>query len=182
MATRAAILVLRARLRALRGRLEVLAQAVAEAQEEMGGEEMHCLMEQVDKTAMDSLGWVKGAAAAVRRAAAAEAPAGEVRAALTDAQHELDELRAKEPCRLRGRALRGLLKNLADARDRLPKEREDYPRRVGRWARRAIRQVRSAAAALEAVDDAVADCWRELANAADPAGKRVKVKTITVVE
>ena len=182
MAMRAAILALRARLRTLRGRLEALAKAVADALEDLRGEQMHCLMEQVDKTAMDALGWVKGAAHAVRPAAAAELPPTEVRSALTQAQHELDELRNKEPCRLRGRALRGLLKNLADARDRLPKEPDDYPRRVGRWAKKAIRQVRSAAVALEAVDEAVADCWRELAGAAEPAGKRVKVKTITVVE
>jgi hypothetical protein len=170
MPLRDAILELRTRLRALRGGLERL----AELTEGVGGGGVHVLVEQVDKSAVDALGWVKAAAKAVHRAAGASPDA--VRTALTDAQHALDQLRRKEPRRLRGR---GLAADLDDLCSRHGRAREAGLRQLGGWARDTGPAVRAVCAAHRAADAAMAACWRALAC---PPGGRVEVRRVTVVE
>src|SRR5262245_41250625 len=101
MSLRGAILELWDRLKVLRTRLEALTELTTG----VGGGCVHHLVEQVDKSAVDALGWAKEATKAIRRAAKPRAGLGAIRRHLTDAQHALDRLRQKEPRRLRGRAL-----------------------------------------------------------------------------
>lgn len=172
MPLRDAILEFRDRVKTLRGRLEALAALT----EGVGGGSVHSLVEQVDKAAVDALGWAKAAAKAARRAARRGAGSEAVRLALMDAQHALDQLRRKEPRRLRGR---GLGVDLSDLCGRHERAREAGLRRLGGWARETIPLVQQVCAAYRAVEAAMAACWRELAS--QPGG-RLKVKTVTVVE
>jgi hypothetical protein len=172
MPLRVAVLGLRDRAKVLEARLTALAGQT----ERIGGGSVHTLVEQVDKSAVDALGWVKRVRVAARRAARPGTDEEAIRTALTAAQHGLDELRRKEPRRLRGRALTA---DLADLCDRHEKARETGLRRLGAWAREVVPLVRAANAAARAADAAMADCWRELASRP---GGRVRVRTVTIVE
>jgi hypothetical protein len=172
MSLRDAVHELRDRAKVLESRLA----ALSELTEGIGGGSVHALVDQVDKAAVDALGWVKKVRAAARRAAGAGANGEATRVALADAQHGLDQLRRKEPRRLRGRTL-GL--DLADLHGRHERSREPGLRRMGAWARDAGTLVRAAGAAARAADGAMAACWRELATRP---GGRVKVKTVTIVD
>jgi hypothetical protein len=172
MPLRDAILELRDRLMTLRVRLKALIALTQQA----GGGSVHSLIEQVDKAAVDAQGWARAASRAVRRAAEPGARSEAIRLALTDAQHALDQLRRKEPRRLRGR---GLATDLDDLCGRHEQARDAGLKRLGLWAKDTKPSVRAVCAAHRAVEAAMATCWRELASGL--AG-RVKVKTVTVVE
>jgi hypothetical protein len=172
MSLRVAVLELRNRAKVLEARLE----ALAEHTERIGGGSVHTLVEQVDKSVVDALGWLKRVRAANRRAIKPGAGAETIRAALADAQQGLDQLRRKEPRRLRGRALAG---DLADLCGRHERARDAGMRRLVSWARETGPLVRSVNAAARAADAAMAACWRELASRP---GGRVRVQTVTVVE
>src|SRR5262245_3444896 len=101
MSLREAVLALRDRTRVLEARLTTL----TEQTQAIGGGSLYTLVEQVDKAAVDALGWIKKVRAAVKRAAKAGDQPELVRSALAEAQQGLDQLRRKEPRRLRGRAL-----------------------------------------------------------------------------
>lgn len=172
MSLRDAVHALRDRAKVLEARLT----ALSEQTEGIGGGNVHTLVEQVDKAAVDALGWVKKVRAAAKRAAKPGADVEVIRAALAEAQTALNQLRRKEPRRLRGRAL-GL--DLTDLCGRHERAREPGLRRLGSWARDTGPLVRAACAAARATDEAMAACWRELATRP---GGRLKVKTVTVVE
>ena len=140
MALREAVTALRERAKVLEARLVALARAT----DEIGGGGVHAVVEQVDKATVDARGWVKRVKRAAKRAARDGAGTDEVRAALADAQKGLDELRRKEPRRLRGRALASDLKDLHERHGRV---KDAGPRRVGTWAREAGVLVRAVAAA-----------------------------------
>jgi hypothetical protein len=172
MSLRDAVVDFRERAKVLEARLKALSRHA----EKVGGGSVHALVEQVDKAAVDALGWVKKVRAAVNRAVKAGANVEVVRAALVDAQARLDKLRVREPRRLRGRAL---VFDLADLQSRHEGARELEKRRLGAWAQETSRLVRAAGAAASAADEAMAACWRELATRP---GGRVRVKTVTIVD
>jgi hypothetical protein len=172
MPLRVALIEFRERAKVLEARLTALARQT----ERIGGGSVHTLVEQVDKSAVDALGWVKRVRAAARRAARPGAGDEAVRTALAAAQYGLDELRRKEPRRLRGRALAA---DLADLSDRHERARDAGMRRLGAWAREVCPLVRAANAAARAADESIAACWRALAS--QPGG-RVRVRTVTIVD
>ena len=170
MGVRMSVLELRRRVAELQARLEALSDRAQRA----GGGDVHKLVDRVDGSAVEALGWVRAARKAVRQAAARGVPAGAVRDALTEAQHHLDQLRRKEPRRLRGRLLAGEVDDLYRR-----SKRESGLKGVGPWAEDTLGLLRGVREALRRVDAAVAACWREVA-ADGP--RRVTVRTETVVE
>jgi hypothetical protein len=171
MTLKAALLELRGRTKVLQVRLKVLAESAQRA----GGGTVHHLVEQVDKSAVDALGWVQAARKAIRHATRRGATRSDVRHALTEAQAAWTQLRRKEPRRLRGRILTD---DLADLCRRGEKAREAGLRGIGEWAKEAIPLVQAASAALRSADEAMSDCWRELAS--DDTDRRVIVQTTIV--
>jgi hypothetical protein len=136
----------------------------------------HTVLHEVDMAALDALGWARKARAAAGRAARPGAGVDEVRAALTDAQCALDELRRNEPRKLREKELEVNLAGLCGPPKRGRTADQDW---LAKWSEKTAPRVRSVCAALWAADEAMAACWRELAS---KSAGRVRVKTVTVVE